>query len=135
MSQSLTRQEGAALLAKKPKRSKYNAKRVMAFGIEFHSAKEANRYVDLRRKQDAGLISHLELQPKFFLYGRDSPILIKSKGYPNGRLASFRADFGYFCFERNKRIIEDVKGFRTPVFILKKAIVEACYPGVEIIEI
>ena len=32
-------------------------------------------------------------------------------------------------------IVEDVKGFKTPVYKLKKKLVEACYPGTVIKEI
>lgn len=117
------------------KQPKYRNKKVVIDGITFMSTKEGNRYLELKLLERAGEISHLELQPKFKLFGRNGPILIKSKGFPNGRHATYIADFAYFCPRRDKRISEDCKGYRTAVFILKKAIVEACYPGVEIVEI
>jgi hypothetical protein len=131
---TITRQEAKALIAK-PKRSKYGATKTMVDGILFDSRKEANRYSELKHLEKVGDISHLELQPKFFLFGSKGPVLMKSDRYPNGRRATWRGDFAYFCSRRNKRICEDVKGMRTDMYLLKKAIVEACYPGLEIVEI
>lgn len=135
MNVRLSSQEYRAQTAK-PKRNKYGAKRTVVDGILFDSKAEAARYVYLKAREDRGEISHLERQPKFKLYGRNgAPVLIKSARYPNGRHATWKGDFAYFCPERNKRVCEDVKGVRTQVFILKKAIVEACYPGLEIVEV
>jgi hypothetical protein len=134
MTINLSRQEAKALLTK-PKRSKYGATKTMLDGITFDSKREAKRWQELRLLEKAGEISHLERQPKFLLYGKDGPVLIKSDRYHNGRHAAWFGDFSYFCSRRNKRICEDVKGIRTPMFILKKAVVLACYPGLEIVEI
>ena len=117
------------------RKSKYGAKRTMVDGIMFDSKAEAARYVFLKARLDAGEISHLELQPVFKLSNGTRPVLIKSKGYPNGRQVKYVADFAYFCPVENKRIIEDCKGFRTKEFILKKAFVEAQFPGVKIREV
>jgi len=125
---------GKAIPAK-PRKSKFNAKRVIIDGITFASQKEANRYAALKQMEKAGLISHLELQPSFKLYCGTQPVLIRSKRYPNGRHATYRADFAYFDADRGKRIVEDAKGFRTKEFILKRAVVEACFPAVQIEEI
>lgn len=134
MSITLTRQEAKAILAN-PKRSKYRNVKVTIDGITFASGKEADRYLVLKARQAAGEISHLELQPKFYLYGSNGPVLMQSARYPNGRRATWSGDFAYFCSKRNKRICEDVKGMRTDMYLLKKAIVIACYPGLEIVEI
>lgn len=131
---AISRQEAQVLLAK-PKRAKYGNRKVMIDGILFDSIKEGKRWQELRLLEKAGEISHLERQPKFYLYGSKSQVLIKSNGYPNGRRAYWKGDFAYFDYRLNKRICEDVKGFRTQIFILKKAIVLACYPGLEIVEI
>jgi hypothetical protein len=53
--------------------------------------------------------------------------------YDSGRVAKYRADFRYYCHRRVKRIVEDVKGFKTPEYKLKKAILRSM--GVEVIEI
>lgn len=134
MTINLSRQEAKALLAK-PKRTKYGNKKVTEDGITFDSIRERDRWLELKQLERAGEISNLERQPKFYLFGSKSQVLIRSKGYPNGRRAYWKGDFAYFCSRRNKRICEDAKGFRTQIFILKKAVVEACYPGLEIVEI
>ena len=131
---TISTQEARTLLSK-PKRSKYGAKKTELDGFKFDSQREANRWAELRLLEKAGEISHLQRQPEFLLYGSKGPVLIKSKRYPNGRRAKWIGDFSYFCRKRNKRICEDAKGVRTPAFILKRAVVEACYPGLEIVEI
>jgi uncharacterized protein DUF1064 len=122
-------------LAAKPKRSKYGAKKVLVNGIRFDSKREAARYQFLKAREEAGEISNLELQPSFKLKSGDRPILLKSKGYPNGRQATYFADFAYWCPVQEKRVIEDSKGMKTDVYKLKKAIVEAQFPGVKIVEV
>jgi hypothetical protein len=47
-------------------------------------------------------------------------------------ICTYVADFKYL--ENGKEVVEDVKGFKTPVYKLKKKLVEAIY-GIEIIEI
>jgi hypothetical protein len=94
--------------------SKYKNKKTIVDNIKFDSAKEARRYCSLKVLQQTGIITKLELQPRFDIY-------------VEGKYCGFyKADFSYF---RNKeRVIEDVKGVRTPVFNLKKKLVEALYP-------
>lgn len=120
---------------RQPRRNKYNAQKTVVDGITFDSKKEAKRYGELKMLEKAGKIHHLELQPKFKLAINGVPVVIKSKGYPNGRQVTYRADFAYFDYEAERRIVEDVKGMRTDVFKLKKAIVEAMFPKVEIREL
>ena len=117
------------------KRPKYGNVRVEVDGIRFDSKKEAKRYGELKLLAKAGEIANLELQPSFKLKCGDRPVLIRSPGFPNGRQATYKADFAYWDYKKDKRVIEDVKGVRTDVFILKKAIVEAMHPAVEIIEV
>lgn len=119
----------------KPKVNKYGAKPTFVDGKRFDSKREAARYRFLKERQDRGEISNLELQPSFKLKSGDRPILLKSKGYPNGRQATYFADFAYWCPVQEKRVIEDSKGFRTDIYKLKRAIVEAQFPGVKIIEV
>jgi len=114
--------------ASKPKRHKFNAKKVTIDGITFDSTKEGNRYLYLKARQAAGEISHLELQPKFkFAIGA------RKVTYDSGRQVTYRADFTYF--DGQHRVIEDVKGFRTKEYKLKKAFVQAIFPAVRIVEV
>ena len=105
--------------------NKYGAKRTRVNGIWFDSKREAERYKLLKAMQMAREITDLELQPEFPLMIGDRPVLMRSKGYPNGRRVKYIADFRYE--QDGKTIIEDCKGFRTEVFKLKKALVEAIY--------
>ena len=101
------------------KKTKYGNCPVVVDSIRFASQREARRYAELKRLQRAGKISDLELQPAF-------PVRV------NGRhICTYRADFAYV--EEGRRIVEDVKGVRTPVYRLKKKLVEAIY-GIEIQE-
>lgn len=121
---------------KAPSKNKFGAKKTVLDGITFDSAKEASRYRDLRTLERAGIISHLERQPKFELAIGDRPILIRSARYPNGRKASVRFDFAYW--DGARRVIEDVKGgkaTRTEAYALRKAIVEAMHPSIRVVEV
>ena len=99
------------------KPNKYNAKKIDIDGITFDSKAEGYRYSQLMLLLAAGEISLLELQPKFDFY-------IDEK-----KMFTYRADFRYRS--GLKEIVEDVKGMTTPVFNLKKRIIEADY-GIEI---
>lgn len=107
-------------------RNKYRAKSEIVDGHRFPSGREARRYRELKLMEAGGAIREIELQPKFKLGTDDAPILIRSAGYPNGRRATYFADFRYRD-QAGKIIIEDVKGIDTPLSKLKRAIVEAQY--------
>lgn len=103
--------------------NKYRARKVKIDGETFDSQAEYGRWCELKMLERAGEISHLERQWKVSLEVDGRPIKIKSKGYPNGRTVSYWADFSYM--ENNEWVLEDKKGFDTPVSRLKRAIVEA----------
>ena len=93
---------------------KYGAIPVVINGIRFMSKSEGKRYWDLFLREKAGEISSLELQPKF--------------KFPCGIF--YKADFRYV--ENGKVVVEDVKGFQTPVFRLKLKMLKAHYPEVDL---
>lgn len=93
--------------------SKYHAIRTDVDGISFSSRKEANRYCELKLLQQVGVIYNLELQPKF-------PLVVNGK-----KIGVYIADFSYV--ENGNLITEDVKGILTPVYKLKKNLVQALY--------
>lgn len=109
--------------------SKYHSRKVIVDGIKFDSKLEAKRYQELKLLQELGLIKDLKLQPKFELMPKFTK---NGKTY---RQTSYIADFCYFSVKDNKTIIEDVKGFKTDVYALKKKIFEFKYPQYEIKEI
>ena len=109
-------------------RNKYNNKKTVINGITFHSQKEGLRYIELKQMEKNKKILNLILQPKF-------------KIVVNGmKVCSYIADFSYI--KRNAKgkedypetIIEDVKGFKTSIYRLKKKLMKAAL-GIEIQEI
>jgi hypothetical protein len=95
--------------------SKYKNKITIVAGIKFHSIKEAGRYLQLKALEEIGEISDLELQPKF-------PVIVNEK-----KICNYIADFRYYKKNNNFPTIEDVKGFLTPIYKIKKKLVEALY--------
>ena len=108
---------------------KYRNKKYEYDGIIFDSRKEGRRYAELKVMQKAGIIHDLQLQVKFVLIPsqREESTEVyktgKRKGEPKaGKLieteCSYIADFVYY--ENGKMIVEDVKGFRTKEYVLKR---------------
>jgi hypothetical protein len=100
---------------------KYGAKRTECGAGHSHPSRlEAKRCDELHLLQSQGLIARLEREPSFRIVH-------------NGKLiCTYKADFAYFT---DRRVVEDVKGVLTPIYRLKKKLVEAFYPGVEIVEV
>jgi hypothetical protein len=105
-------------------KSKYGARKTVLDGIEFHSAGESRRYADLKLRERAGDISGLTLQPVFPIIIGGAPLRIRStRGI--GSPIKVILDFAYF--EGQERVVEDFKGFDTPISRLKRALVEHIY--------
>ena len=105
-----------------PARQKYNAKPTVVDNIRFASKAEARRYGELQLLVKAGTISGLELQPRYDLE-------------VNGRfVCEYVADFRYWCHFDSKMVIEDVKGVRTPNYLLKKKLMLAVH-GIDVQEV
>ena len=100
-------------------RHKYGAKVTEVDGIRFPSKRQAQRYTDLKLLERAGEITELQLEVTY-------TIVVN-----NVKICSYRADFVYR--EHGFLIVEDCKGYRTPVYKLKKKLMKACY-GIEIRE-
>ena len=109
--------------------SKYRSKKIIIDGITFDSKRESDRYVELKLLERCGKIKDLELQHKFVL----QPSFKK-----NGktiRAITYIADFTYFDLERMRIVVEDVKGYKTEVYRLKKKMFEFVFPELTIIEV
>lgn len=107
-------------------RSKYGAVKTTVDNIVFDSKKEAARYQELKALEKAGEISGLELQPRLVLqvmHWHDGP----------KKVGEYRGDFRYTT-NHGAVVIEDVKGIKTPVYRLKKRMVEGIY-GIRILEV
>jgi hypothetical protein len=107
--------------------TKYHAKKTEVDGITFDSKKEAGRYQDLKLMQKAGLIQNLRLQVKYVLLPKTR---ICGRHVPE---KAYIADFVYQD-DRGKVIVEDVKGMRTPLYMLKRHLMKYLH-GVEIQEV
>lgn len=120
------------------KRSKYKNIKCECDGYKFDSKKEMARYTQLAYLVKIGEIKDLELQPKFQLVGADGENLIIEgnlckSGKPRRTKMTYSADFKYYDIVNQCEIIEDVKGFKTDVYKIKKAIMQTM--GYDIIEI
>lgn len=103
--------------------SKYRNRKTEVDGILFDSRKEATRYGALKLAERAGMVRDLKLQVPFKLE-------------VNGVLVcTYKADFVYEdkFGSQWKRIVEDCKGYQTPVYRLKKKLMRAIH-GIEIRE-
>jgi len=94
-------------------RHKYNARKTLLDGHNFDSLREARRYRDLKLLERAGRIHSLRLQVPFDLEVAGETI------------GKYVADFTYQ--EGDQEIVEDSKGFATPLYRWKKRHVEAQY--------
>ncbi len=92
---------------------KYGAKRTEVDGIKFASKREAERYQYLKMLVKSNKIFDLELQVKFELCPK---FTYAGKAE---RAISYVADFVYLDGNANK-IVEDVKGFSTQVYKIKR---------------
>ena len=97
-------------------RSKYRAVKTTVDGKTFASKKEAARYQELKMLEKAGKINGLETQVRYTLSPKDEL----------GRSVMYVADFGYYEKNHAKAwvwIVEDVKGFKTAVYKLKRRMI------------
>ena len=87
---------------------KIKAQKPLINGILFDSKAEGDRYLELLAMERSGRISDLQCHPRYALLINGAPLLIRSKGYPNGRKVHYTADFEYI--EDGEVVTEDVKG-------------------------
>jgi len=83
--------------------------------IRFDSKKEAARYDELKILERAGKIQGIQLQPEFLIH--EGFIDYDRKKH---RPICYRADFRYYDLDKKVYVIEDVKGKRTDVYLIKK---------------
>lgn len=110
----------AQLLTRKKKAHKYKAMPTIVDGIRFDSKLEAKRYGELKLLQRAGAIKGLRVHVPFLL------------AVNHVEITTYQADFVY---EQNGQVIvEDTKGFATPEYKIKRALMLALH-GVQIKEV
>jgi uncharacterized protein DUF1064 len=98
-------------------RHKFNAVRTEVNGEKFSSKKEARYYEQLLLAKNSGELLFFLRQVPFHLVGG----------------VRYVCDFAEFWRNGDVRFV-DTKGFKTPMYILKKKQVEASYP-IEILEV
>ena len=94
--------------------NKYGNAKVVRYGRQFDSKREARRYEELMLLLRAGEISGLRLQQHV--------TLIEGYKTPDGEVIRpeiYKADFAY-TDKHGNRILEDVKGKKTAVYLLKR---------------
>lgn len=101
---------------KKP--HKYGARRVVVDGISFPSQREADRWIGLCMMGKAGAIKNLRRQVRYKLIME----------------TVYVSDFEYDVVETGEHVVEDSKGYRTPLYQRKKKLMKEQH-GVEIREV
>lgn len=102
------------------KANKYGARRVSIDGFTFDSEMEARRYGQLKMLQLGNLISDLRIHPRY-------PLEINGE-----HVCTYIADADYR--ENGELVVEDTKGKRTALYILKKKLMKAIH-GIEVKEV
>lgn len=122
------------------RRSKYGNKKAKANGKVFDSKTERGRYYTLQMLEKAGEISDLRMQVPFELIPaiyETVEVRLKTKTKlvqkQVQRPTHYVADFVYKDKDGNE-VVEDVKGFRTAEYLLKKKMMRA-FLGITIKEV
>ncbi len=104
--------------------SKYRSKKVEIDGHIFDSKKEANRYLVLKKMEEDGELKYLHLQPTFVL---QKPFRHATCG--KQRAITYIADFEYMLMNGDI-VVEDVKGYKTEVYKIKKKLFLYTHPDI-----
>jgi len=110
--------------------SKYRNVRTLYDGHWFDSAKEAARYRELQLLEKAGEIHDLRLQPRFELNAAAGSLRTPTGAHR--KVGEYRADFAY-TDTLGAHVVEDVKGFKTPLYRWKAKHMAAQY-GIQVRE-
>lgn len=96
---------------------KYRNKPTTFAGIQFDSKREASRYQALRLLERNGEVRNIRRQVTYNL-------VVEGK-----LVCKYRADFVYEELRKGvwAEVVEDVKGYRTPMYRLKKKLLKAIY--------
>lgn len=121
-------------------KSKYGNRKAKARGKVFDSTMERSRYYTLSMLEKAGEISDLRMQVPYELIPaiyETQEVQLKTKTKQVQKLVQratyYVADFVYKDAEGNE-VVEDVKGFRTAEYLLKKKMMRALL-GIQIKEV
>lgn len=105
--------------------SKYNATKVTDDNIIFDSKLEHARYKQLKTLQAAGAIRDLKVHVTYTLVDKS---LVRGKWE---RAVKHEVDFEYMDNTTHQHTVEDVKGVKTAVWVLKRRLFVARYPAID----
>ena len=100
--------------------SKYGNRKVTLDGFTFDSIAESRRYQELKLLLAAGEIAGLEIHPRYEII----PAYTRCDG-KRIRATYYEADFSYWDKAASYVVVEDVKGFQTEGFRLKRKLFES----------
>lgn len=103
--------------------SKYNNKKIRVDGRLFDSKREAARWQELCLLERGGEITELERQVEYELIPKQD----------GERAVKYIADFRYIDHD-GKTVVEDAKGVKTPVYILKRKLMLYMH-GIRVVEV
>lgn len=102
-------------------RSKYGSIKTTIDGITFASKKEAGRYCELKLLQKSGIVKNFVCQPVY-------PVFDGYKRSDGKKIRGIDYVGDFLVIYADGRIeLEDVKGILTPIFQLKRKLLEAKY--------
>lgn len=116
------------------KKSKYRNVKVVVDGEKYDSIKESKRGSVLKLLEKKGFISELKRQVRFSWIDITHTLLSTETNtveYKTKKKKTYIADFTYI--KDNEFIVEDVKGFKTDVYLAKKKIMKQLY-NIDILE-
>ena len=114
-------------------RSKYRNRKCEAFGIQFDSEAERDRFYELTEMQQDGLIHHLRCHPEFVLLEGFKDIDGKSE-----RAIKYTGDFSYVDSVTGRVVVEDVKSKATAAsrdWSLRRKLFKSRFPTVALREV
>ncbi len=111
----MSQEEYRELVSKKGKYRKYRSSLQEVDGIRFDSAKEAQRWQELKMLVKTGEIKNLKRQVKYQLL----PNQRDNDGTVIERAVTYIADFVYIGSD-GRIVCEDTKGYRTKEYIIKR---------------
>lgn len=112
---------------------KYGNRKTVVDGMVFDSRHEAVRYQELKRLEKAGEITDLQMQVPFELIPAQYEE-VNGKKKCLERAVRYIADFVYYDNETGQWVTEDVKGYRTDTYKIKKKLMLQVH-GIRIKEI
>lgn len=109
------------------RRSKYNAKPVVVDGVRFDSQREYKRWGDLCMLEKGGQISQLERQVPYEL----APAVNLYGERRKKTALRYVADFRYFDVKAGHFVVEDAKGYESPIARIKRHLMKSVH-GIDV---